>query len=130
MANEVTLGASLAYDDGKLSKSVSITDVVKSIAGATARYTETVQLVGTAEEAIDLGEVSAPGFALFQNLDDTNYIELRVATGGAKFAKLRADTNDDGHGGFAILELGSGAQAPFAIANTDPCRMRVFIVEA
>jgi hypothetical protein len=130
MANEVTLSGALEYDDGKVTKSVSIADVVKSISGGTKRVTETVQSVGTSEEAVDLGEVSAPGYAIFQNLDDTNSIDLKVATAGAIFARLDADLNDDGKGGFALLKLGSGAQAPYAIANTAACRMRVIVIEA
>lgn len=77
--------------------------------------------VTTAEVVIPLGPVTAPGWAIFVNRDATNFIELRVATGGAKFAKLRA-------GKFAVLELGSGAQVPYAIADTATCEMEVLII--
>lgn len=128
MANEITVSAGIGYDDGKVEKVFSVTDVVKSISGSVKKVTETVQEIGTSEEAIIMGDISAPGYALFQNLDDTNFIDLKVATGGAIFARLDPDTNDEGKGGFALLKLGSGAQAPFAIADTAACRLKVFII--
>lgn len=127
MANEITASLSLAYEDSEnTSQSLSLEDVIKSV--ATKRITRTKQNVGTSEEAINLGDVSAPGYAVFVNRDVTNYIELKVASSGAIFARLDPDTNGDGTGGFAFLKLGSGAQVPYAIANTDPCQMDVFII--
>lgn len=129
MANEVTVGGSLKYSASEVEVSRSFSNIIKSIAG-TKRFTHTVQSVGTSEEAIDLGDVSTPGWAVFRNLDQTNYIELKVATGGAIFAKLVPDSDGDGKGGIAVLQLGSGATAPFAIANTAACNMEIFIIEA
>lgn len=129
MANEITISGSIEYDDGKVVRSFSISEVVKSITGGNKRFTETIQEVGTSEEEIDLGDVSAPGYALFQNLDDTNYIDIQVGTAGDIFARLDPDTNDDGKGGFALLKLGSDAQFPYAIAHTAACRMKVFVIE-
>ena len=77
--------------------------------------------VGTSEEAVALGEATAPGWAIFINRDTTNFIELRVATGGAKFAKLKA-------GECCLLRLGSGAQVPYAIADTAACQMEYCII--
>ena len=83
---------------------------------ATKKFIGCKQNIGTSEEAITLGEVTSPGWAFFINRDETNFIELRVATGGAKFAKLKP-------GEFAFLRLGSGAQAPYAIADTAACQL-------
>lgn len=129
MANELTLNASVDYNDGVSRVTSQVVDRVDSVA-TSQKPLKCVQLIGTSEEAITLPEGGAPGYALFKNLDATNYIELRVATAGAKFAKLRADTNSDGTGGFALLELGSGAQVPYAIANTAACRMEITIFPA
>lgn len=127
MANEITANLSLSYEDSEnTAASLALVDVLKSV--ATKRITRTKQNVGTAEEAISLGDVTAPGYALFVNRDATNYIELKVGTGGAIFAKLDPDTNSDGKGGFAFLKLGSGAQVPYAIANTAACQLDVFII--
>lgn len=127
MSNEITLNASIEYSDSeKTEESLALDNIVKSV--ATKRITRLKQNVGTSEEAVNLGDVSAPGYALFVNRDPTNYIDLKVATSGAIFARLDPDTNSDGKGGFALLKLGSGAQVPYAIANTAACQMDIFIV--
>lgn len=87
---------------------------------ATKQFIHAKQSIGTSEEAIVLGENTSPGWAFFINRDSTNYVELRVATGGAKFTKLKP-------GEFCLLRLGSGAQAPFAIADTAACVLEYLI---
>ena len=127
MANELTMSGSLSYEDSTgTAKSLAFTSVIKSV--VTKRVTEIKQNVGITEEAINLGDVSSPAYAMFINRDETNFIELKVATSGAIFAKLDPDTNGDGKGGFAFLKLGSGAQVPFAIADTAPCDMETLII--
>lgn len=129
MAHEITVNATLAYSDSENTEDdLQVIDALFSV--STKLVTRLKQNIGTTEEAIKLGEVSAPGYAMFINRDTTNFIELRVATGGAKFAKLRPDTDGDGKGGVALLELGSGAQVPFAIANAAACQMDIFIISA
>lgn len=119
MSNELTLNATLAYSDSEGSEvPLDVADLLATV--STLKYTKAKQSIGITEEAINLGEVTAPGWALFINRDAANFIELRVATGGAKFAKLKA-------GEFAFLRLGSGAQVPFAIADTAPCQLEYFV---
>lgn len=126
MAEELTLGASVSYEDSlNTSDSLSLANVIKSV--ATKRITHVTQSVGTSEEAVELGDVAAPGYALFINRHATATIDLKVATGGAIFARLDPDTNEDGKGGFALLKLGSGAQVPFAVASAE-APMEIFIV--
>lgn len=124
MASEMKLNASLVYEDafGVQLKS-EVVDRVQNV--TTKRPVKLVQNIGITEEAIDLGDTGTPVYAFFKNLDPTNFINLKVATGGAIFAKLRPDTNSDGRGGFAMLELGSGATAPFAISDTATCNMEI-----
>lgn len=119
MANELTLSASMVYDD---SEDTTLEAVVNDLAASvsTKRVIHAKQNIGITEEAIGLGDVSAPGWAVFVNRDETNFIELRVATSGAKFAKLRP-------GEFAFLRLGAGAQAPYAIADTAACQLEYWI---
>lgn len=130
MANEITLAGSLSYEDSEgTSESLSMANVIKSV--ATKLIARLKQNVGfSVEEAIKLGDVSTLGYAIFINRDQTNFINLKVATSGAIFARLDADTAGNGTGGFAILKLGSGAQVPFAIADTAACQMDIFIVSA
>lgn len=120
MANEITLNASLAYAD---SESASlILQIVNALATITTKkFVWNKQNIATSEVAIGLGPVSSLGYALFINRDVTNYIELRVATAGAKFATLYP-------GKAAFLFMGSGAQVPYAIANTAACQMEYLIL--
>ena len=120
MSNELTINGSLAYADSESADEIlQIVNLIATV--STKKYTKAKQSIGITEEAINLGEVTAPGFSIFINRDPTNFIELRVATGGAKFAKLKP-------GEFALLRLGSGAQVPFAIADTSPCQLEYLIV--
>lgn len=126
MANEITLAGSLSYEDSEgTEQSLSMANVIKSV--TTKKITRLKQNVATSEEAINLGDVTAPGYAILINRDETNFINLKVATGGAIFARLDADTAGNGTGGFAILKFGSGAQAPYAIADTAACQMDILI---
>ena len=121
MSNELTLNASLAYADS--ADADELLAVVNKLANVSTKlYAKGKQSIGITEEAIDIGSLTAPSWALFINRDATNYIELKVATGGAIFAKLLA-------GEPALLRLGSGAQAPFAIANTAACILEYIIIE-
>lgn len=123
MANEVTLTApSLAYADSEGADEI-LTLAEKQASVSSKKYIKAKQSIGfAAEEAINLGEVTAPGWAFFINRDTTNFIELRVATSGAKFAKLLAG---EPAGPF---RLGSGAQAPYAIADTAACVLEYMII--
>jgi len=62
-------------------------------------------------EAIVLQDVSSCGWARFENLDATNYVELGVVVAATfyPFIKLKATE-------FCIIRLGSNA--PYAKANT------------
>lgn len=119
MADEVTLDATLNYADSESAdETLSVAALLASV--ATKKYTKAKQSIGTSEEAINLGEVTAPGWALFVNRAIANFIELRVGSGGAKFAKLKP-------GEFAFLRLGSGAQVPFAISDTAASQLEYFV---
>jgi hypothetical protein len=115
MANELTLNGSLEYHDSDGTEiSIDIANLAASVSAKIALHAR--QNIGVTEEAIVLGEVTAPGWFFAINRDPTNFIECRVATGGAKFAKMKP-------GEFCMLRLGSGAQAPYAIADTGACMM-------
>lgn len=116
MANELTINANLTYEDseGTSLPALAIANLLASL--ATKKFIWAKQNIGTSEEAISLGEVTSPGWAFFVNRDETNFINLKVATGGAIFAKIKP-------GEVALLRLGSGAQAPYAIADTAACQL-------
>ena len=123
MANEVAISEiKLEYED-----SDGTTCDLKMAAfehSVTAkRVYKATQKVGTTQEAIGIGELASLGWAFFINRDATNYIELKVATSGAIFAKIPPLKS------CGPIFMGSGAQAPFAIANTAECKMDYMLVE-
>ncbi len=120
MADEITVSGAISYS--KNGAELANSKAALSITAAGNRCVSHVQAISSSEEAIELGEMTAPGYCYFKNLDSTITIELRVATGGAKFAKLKA-------GEFCILRLGSGAQAPYAIADSGTPLLLCTIIE-
>jgi hypothetical protein len=121
------MSGSLSYADTEGTiEGMSFAGVIKSV--VTKRITRIKQNIAITEVAVNLGNISAPGYAIFQNRDVTNSINLKVASGGAIFASLDPDVNANGQGGFAFLKLGSGAQVPYAIALVATCQMDIFIV--
>jgi len=115
MANELTLSITVSYAKGNVA---SISRALSSL-GITVSgdvFLHHVQAIGTSEEALILGGVTVTGgFAWMKNLDDTNFIEIRSATGsGNDILKLKA-------GEACVFRWGSDVSAPYAIANTAEC---------
>jgi hypothetical protein len=121
LANELTLNASLAYEDAEDADiALAMVNILANV--TTKKFIHAKQSIGTTEEAIDLGEVTSLGWSLFINRDSTNYLELRSATGaGNDIIKIPA-------GKFAMFHWGSDVTAPFAIANTGACQLEYIIV--
>lgn len=120
MSLELTLNATLAYEDSTDGEtSLQVTD--KQVTLTTVKYTQLRQSIGITEEALVLGEVTSLGWIMVINRDLSNFVNLKVATSGAIFAKLFP-------GEFCFLRLGSGAQAPFLIADTAPCVVEFLLI--
>lgn len=120
MANEISLTASLAFAKGNFDSLSRSRTMSVNVTGA--RATHVVQSVNTAEEAMTLGDVSAGGYCWVRNLDATNYVEIRGATGDQALIRLKA-------GEVALFRLSAGATAPFVIANTAACNIEIFLIE-
>jgi hypothetical protein len=119
VADEFTLNASLAYSDSEGSEEImSVVDVLRSI--STKLFVKHKQNIGITEEALDLGGLASLGWAFFKNLDETNYVELRVATGGSKIIRIDPLC-------LAFFRFGSDVTAPFAIANTATVQLEYVI---
>jgi len=65
----------------------------------------------TPHTALDLGSIVTPGFAVFQNLDLVNYVEIGIDVSAAFHAFLKLKPGEQG-----MLRLGT--TAPYARANT------------
>lgn len=122
MANELLLTGSLCYsdaDEAGVEIPLQITDLFASV--ATLGYTHLKASVPTGGQLIDLGAITAPGYAIFVNRDATNFVTLfRNNTDPTAFAKMLP-------GEFALLRLGPGAQAPYAKADTAAVRLEYLI---
>lgn len=117
MANEVTVTGSLEFDGGDQdADSLDFAATLFSV--TTKQFIKHVQSILTTETTIDLGALVAPfGWSAWKNLDATNWISLRLATG---------NTRDDIRIpplGVAILHIGDDPTALFAIASTATCRL-------
>jgi hypothetical protein len=73
--------------------------------------------------AVPLGSVASPGLAVFQNLDDTNFIELGYdSTGFVAAMQIPA-------GGVAIVYLDGLLAAPYVQADTADALLSYTIIE-
>ena len=122
MADECTLTAKLEYSDSEDTEvSLLLEDFLSSV--ATKKVIRGKVSVGTSEEAIPLGEATSPGWFMAINRDETNYVEIKTATGGTIFAKMKAGEP------CGPIRLGSGAQVPYWIANTAACQVDYLIIQ-
>jgi len=119
MANELNINSSIQYDDGDVADSLDQSDL--SVTLTTLKFTKVVQSIGTSDEAIQLGEVTSPGYIFVKNLDTTNYIELKNAVSGTKFCKVAPGCCA------GPFQFSSNVTAPAAIANTAACKC-VFLI--
>lgn len=125
MADEITITTSLSFVKGNVSESLSDTSLTRDVSGT--KYVKGVQNVGFAsEEALDMGDIltgatTSPGYAFFRNLDATNFVTIRGATGIADTVKLLP-------GDVALFRL--AADAPFVQADAAAVNLEYLIIEA
>ena len=81
MANEITALAKFTLDNGSLKYTSNPGSI--QIDQATARMFASVVTVGTTEEVVAFGDVSAPRVCVMQNLDATNHCEWGPTSSGA-----------------------------------------------
>jgi hypothetical protein len=87
MANELTVTTSLSYsksnDTVNRSKSSQIT-----VSGSVRA--SGVQVIGTSEETLQIGDVTSVGVVFIQNLDPTNYVEVAAVPSERFSIKIKA----------------------------------------
>ena len=87
MANEITYQFQTLLGNGDLSDSFASNS--QAADQANAFLIRNVQTIGfAADEALSLGDVATPGWCVFQNLDDTNFVEIGVGS-FTPFLKLK-----------------------------------------
>lgn len=119
MANELTLSASLSYAKGGRSQSASKTALKLDVSGTD--HIKLSQTIGTSPEALDIGDITTPGYVFIENKDENNFVEIRHGASGDDVVKVRA-------GGIAMFELATAT--PFAIADTAAVELDITIIEA
>lgn len=119
MANEINVSVSLTASKGGAA--------IQSTGSRTAdmagvEMITNVQAVGTAAEAIVVGDIGTPGYCLLKNLDATNYVEIALDSGVTTqvFAKLMP-------GDVALFPAKTATM--YAKANTAPIALLVSLVE-
>ncbi|KKN40371.1 hypothetical protein LCGC14_0734230 [marine sediment metagenome] len=119
MANEITVSALLRYSK---TRSINLPTGETTFDMSGDQHADNVQAVPiNTAVALEMGPISANvGWMLLQNEDSTNYIEVQRATGESAFLKIKA-------GEFALFRL--AATAPFVVANTGICNLRITVLE-
>ncbi len=120
MASEITVTASLSSYKSAVMSSAIARAKTAALFTMTGNYlTEGVVLVATGGTAIPLGQVTAPHWAWFLNLDPGNYLTIRNGAGGADVLKLLA-------GEFCAVPL-LDSSTPYAVANQAACLLEYVI---
>ena len=121
MANELSASVALRFTKGNVDVEFHWLNKLFTVAGTD--YTAKTQTIGTSEEALDIGDCAAGGMICVVNLDPTNYVSIRAATGGTNCVRVNALEG-------ALFRFdAAGAAAPFAIANTGACQVAYLLVE-
>jgi len=116
MASELTLQIKASYTKGGAAFSRTLNKTL-DVSGTALQHA--VQNIGTAEETLGLGDVTPAGYAVFLNLDASNYVELGKAT-GVYVLKLKA-------GEFALMRLDTWSTI-YAKANTAAVNLEYWLL--
>jgi hypothetical protein len=123
MADELTLSARVRYEKSDAALSRDLTERSFSVSGTP--FLDQVQTVGTSEETVDLGDVTAGGVCIVENLDTSNYVELTPSSAGSKLVILypKGGTRLN----WAIFVLSPNVSSFRGQANTGACNVRFTI---
>ncbi len=121
MADEIQLSLSISCSKNGASINASGN---MSITMAGDQFISNIQIVGTSNEALQVGDVSTTGYVYVKNLDSTNYVEVFLDNANTYLvAKLFP-------GEFTLYKPGgTGAANLFARANTGACNCQVIALE-
>ena len=121
MANELELTATLKYNKGGVTEEVSVSSKL-DVSGDLV--TQTVQDIGLSVEVIDLASMTAPGVIIVENLDATNYVQMRRTTTDDHIIKIRPKSFA---GPLELADTTGAAPALQAIGGS--CKVRITIIE-
>ncbi len=118
MANEISLSLSLSASKNAAAVSVTYSGTMTMTGD---QFISNVQIVGTSNEALVVGDVSTLGWIVCKNLDATNYVEIFLDASNTQLvAKLLP-------GEPCLFKPGS--VTVYARANTGSCNVQVTALE-
>lgn len=118
MANEIQVSLTLTVSKNGATATATF-NLTETMAGD--QFISNVQIVGTSNEALVVGDVTTVGWVVCKNLDATNYVEIFLDNSNAQLvAKLLP-------GQATIFK--PGTTTLFARANTSSVNTQVFLVE-
>lgn len=126
MANEITLSALISCANANQTLPQEGLDAASFDQTGTNIH-RTTQNVATSEEALTLGDTGVGGYCYLENLDQTNFISVRAATGESNLIKLKPATSTK-RGDCCLFRL--EAAAPYVIADTAACDLLIILLEA
>ena len=117
MANEITVSWSLSVAKGNLVDSAQKNFRANLSTSAPVRASNVQNIGHAAHEAVVIGDIATLGWATFQNIDATNYVELGVDVGGTFYPMARLNAGES-----CVLRLAQGITL-YAKANTAATRL-------
>lgn len=120
MSDELRVSVKLEYSKNGIVEDFIKEDVLSDVAGD--EWHKNIQVIGTSEEAVDVGDVAAGGYIGALNLDTTNFVKLRPGSGLTDM--IRLDPNSEP----SCFRLDDAATL-YAIADTGACRVLFFAVD-
>lgn len=123
MANEISVSWQLSAIKGNLSETRA-KNFRATLSAASPNMGAGAQSIGfAAHEAVAVGDVSTLGWAFFQNLDTTNYVELGVDVAATFYPLARLNAGES-----CVLRLAQGITL-YAKANTAAVRLNYAILD-
>jgi hypothetical protein len=120
VANELTYSITLDYSDANgVEDGISGTAIVMSAAGQAMSRSQPL-ISHTTDTPIPLGGVINPVMLVVKNLDPSNVVTIKSATGGTSLSDVPA-------GKMALVTLPAGTTAPAGRATTGDVRIDVFV---
>lgn len=115
--NELRLGITLNYAKGGAELNINKSITADS---ANALSADNIQLIGTSEETVNIGDIADALYVFAQNTDGTNYVQIGTATGEYSI-RLKP-------GQIAVFP--PDTDTIYAKANTAQCAVRFAVVSA
>lgn len=118
MADEISVTIDTTLVNGSIDHEFRPSPVL--IDQANARYIDRIQDIGTSEETVSFGDLTAKGLVMLQNLDSTNYVSWGHTTGNLDCRILSGE--------MALFRMDNSG-ALIMQANTATCKVRVVLYD-